>query len=86
MRAIGGKTGNHGRRPAGAAVEMAVLLPIVMLLILGCIDFGRFAYDYIALSNAARTGAGFGSIHPHTSATSGNWQAQVRQAIIDEMK
>ena len=32
-----------------------------MTLLLGAVDFGRFAYNYIAVTNAARAGAAFGA-------------------------
>src|SRR5262249_53885120 len=61
------------------------LLPVLMVVILGCVDFGRFAFCYIALTNAARAGAGLGCMHPNTTATSSAWQAQVTQAVAAEM-
>jgi Flp pilus assembly protein TadG len=56
-----------------------------MFLLLGCVDFGRFAYTYIAVSNAARAGAGYASVHPYDSATYATWQAQTRQAAANDM-
>ena len=38
------------------AVEFALILPLLMTIVLGCVDYGRFAYDYIAVTNAARAG------------------------------
>jgi Flp pilus assembly protein TadG len=75
-----------GRTRNGAsAAELALLLPLLMLLILGCIDFGRFAYSYIAVSNAARAGAGYGAVNPYTNGTYATWQSLVRQAVVDEI-
>jgi Flp pilus assembly protein TadG len=76
------------RRPprrGAAAVEMAVLLPLLMLIVLGCVDFGRFAVRYITTTNGARAGAGYGCVNPYTTATYATWQANVRQAVADEM-
>ncbi len=73
------------RRRGTAAVEFAVVLPLLLALVLGCVDFGRFAHSYIALTNAARAGAGFGGSHPYTPATLATWQDQVRQAVADEL-
>jgi Flp pilus assembly protein TadG len=69
----------------GAAIELAVLLPLLVVLVLGCVDFGRFAYTYIAVTNAARAGAGFASNHPYTTATYTTWQSQTQQAVSDEI-
>ena len=38
-------------------VETAIVLPIVLLLIMGIIDFGLLFNNYILISNASREGA-----------------------------
>lgn len=68
-----------------AATELALLLPTLLVLILGCVDFGRFAVVSIAVTNAARAGAGFGSANPPTADTVSTWQQLVSQAAIDEI-
>lgn len=45
--------------PAQALVETALLLPILLLLILGAMDFGRLYYTKIVMTNAAREGASY---------------------------
>jgi Flp pilus assembly protein TadG len=72
-------------RRGATAVEFALVLPLMMTLLLGTVDFGRFAYTHIAVTNAARAGAALGSMNPYSSATQSNWQAQVIQATRDEM-
>jgi len=45
------------RRDGGAAaVEMALLLPVLLLILFGIVDFGRMLNTQIALSQAAREG------------------------------
>ncbi len=39
-------------------LEMALVLPLLVTIALGCVDFGRFVYAYIGVHNAARAGAG----------------------------
>jgi Flp pilus assembly protein TadG len=72
-------------RPAIAAAELALVLPVLVIVIMGCIDFGRFSDVSITVTNAARTGAEFGSTHLSTAATFSLWEHQVRQAVVDEM-
>lgn len=74
----------RARRGASAA-ELAVILPVLMLMALGCVDFGRFAYHYIALQNAARTGAEYGITTPYTPAALTNWANQLEQAARGEL-
>jgi hypothetical protein len=54
-------------RRAAAAVEFAVILPILVTIVLGCVDFGRFCYAHISVTNAAREGAYYASLHPPRS-------------------
>jgi Flp pilus assembly protein TadG len=50
------------RSEQGAAfVELAVTLPVLMVIVLGTIDFGRAFYTAIELNNAARAGAQYGA-------------------------
>ncbi len=47
-----------------AAAELALLLPVLLLILLGCIDLGRMFASWVTLTNAAREGARYGSMHP----------------------
>lgn len=44
-----------------SAVELAVAVPTIALLLLAVVDFGRFFYVSIAVHSAARAGAQYGS-------------------------
>ena len=46
----------HGERGA-AAVEFVLILPVLLLLLLGLVEFSRVYNIQISLSNAAREGA-----------------------------
>ena len=50
--------------PAQALVEVAILLPMLLLLVLGAMDFGRMFFTKIALTNAAREGANYLTYYP----------------------
>jgi hypothetical protein len=43
-------------------VELAVALPVLVLLVLGIADFGRMFFTGIAVANAARTAAEYGAM------------------------
>ncbi len=45
-------------------VEFALVLPILVLLFMGTMDLARAVYAYGVISNAARDGAHWGSLHP----------------------
>ncbi|WP_299167109.1 TadE/TadG family type IV pilus assembly protein [uncultured Arthrobacter sp.] len=48
---------NRDKERGAAAVEFAILLPVLLLLLLGIMEFGRAYNAQIALTNAAREGA-----------------------------
>lgn len=49
---------NRASRERGAAaVEMAIVLPLLVLVLGGIIDFGRYFFSQVVLTNAAREGA-----------------------------
>jgi len=52
------------RRDAGQdLVEMALILPLLLALLLGIIEFGVAVWRYNTLANAAREGARAGVVH-----------------------
>jgi Flp pilus assembly protein TadG len=53
------------RKPRGQSlVEMALLLPILLVLVLGALEFGRLFYTKIVITNAAREGVYYLSLNP----------------------
>jgi Flp pilus assembly protein TadG len=56
------------RRQSGQALtEFAFVLPFILLLLLGVIEMGRYAYISILIGNAARAGAAYAAQNPSTS-------------------
>jgi Flp pilus assembly protein TadG len=54
----GRETVSRARRRRGvAATELALLLPLLLFLLLGAVDFARLFYAYTTVTNAARNGA-----------------------------
>ena len=52
---MGRVTGGKSRR-GQSLVELALILPLVLLLIINTVNFGAFFYAWITVANAARTG------------------------------
>lgn len=50
----------HGQ----SMVELALLLPVIALLLVGTVDLGRVFFSYVRLSNAVKEGALFGAYQP----------------------
>ena len=53
-----------GGEQANSVVELALLLPFLLLLILGTLELGQGFRTYMALGNAAREGARWLTTHP----------------------
>jgi Flp pilus assembly protein TadG len=78
-----------GPRPArsgAAAVEFALVLPLLVLLVFGCVDLGRSIGAYVIVSNTARVGAEYGATHGYTAFSYAAWQNQVIAAATQEMQ
>jgi len=43
--------------------ELAIVLPILLILVLATIDFGRAFFGWVALNNVARVGANYAALH-----------------------
>jgi Flp pilus assembly protein TadG len=50
----------HGQ----SLIELALLLPLIIVLVISAIELGRLFYTHTVITNAAREGAYYLSIHP----------------------
>lgn len=62
-----------------ALVELALSLPVLVLLLLGAVEFGRFAYLAIELTNAAKAAAQYGAQNSVTGVDVSGMQALAAQ-------
>ena len=53
----------RGRERGAAAVEFALVLPLLIVLLLGIIDFGLYYYNDLQLTHAARDAARYLSVN-----------------------
>lgn len=73
--------------PAGVvATEIALVVPILLLFGLAAADFGRVAYFQQIVTNAARTAVDVGATRQFTSFTRAHWEADIRQAAVEELQ
>ncbi len=74
-------TERHGGRRAGTTtVELAMLLPLLLLIALGAVDFGRVFYMSVEVANAARAGVQYGA---QSTVTSTDYTGMVNAAKND---
>jgi len=71
-----------------ALVEFAFMLPILALLMLLAIDFGRVFFGWVALNNATRIAASEAAINPDAwvSPVDASDQARYRQQVLNDMR
>lgn len=55
---------NHRKDKGQALVEFALVILIIVMVIIGTIDFARAFFTWASMANAAREGARYGIIHP----------------------
>lgn len=60
-----------------AAVEFALLLPVLMLILFGIIEFGMIMYSREVITNASREGARSGIVQATVKPTVGEIQTMV---------
>ena len=85
---LGGRRDERGQ----SIVELALIIPIAMLLLAGTLDMGRLFYARVAIENAAREGAVFGASDPRcdTAARTGcddpdtaDWRTRAEASGLD---
>lgn len=53
-------------------MELAIVLPVLLLFALAALDLGRVFLGWVVLNNAARVGANYAAIHPDAWGTPGD--------------
>jgi Flp pilus assembly protein TadG len=76
----------HRPQAGQTAVEFALILPILVLILMGVFDFGRAFYAYSVVANAAREGARAGVYFRATAdeVTAGVYSAATNARVISE--
>lgn len=80
------------RQAAGQAlVEFAIILPLLLLLLVLAIDFGRVFFGWVALNNAARIGADWAAGHAGAwdgtpDSTDSEWQQRYEELVLNDLQ
>jgi Flp pilus assembly protein TadG len=73
------------RRDGVVATELALVVPLLLLLGIASADFGRMPHFQQIISNAARTAADTGATRQFTNFTRAAWEADIRRAAVEEL-
>ena len=71
--------GMNNSEKGASAVEFALVLPLLLTLLFGTVEFGLLMYDKAVLTNACREGARFGIL----SATTRNSEQDIKDMVKD---
>jgi len=66
---------SHSRRGA-VTLEFALVVPVLVLLLTGILEFGRIGLLGVPIAEAARAGAIYGSMNPPDSLNPNDWSQQ----------
>jgi len=69
-----------------AMVEMALVLPILLLLLCGIIDFGWISYNRLSVSYCSREGARYGIVHAEDANAEQAVESRVLQMAPDYLQ
>jgi len=72
-----------GNQRGQTMTEFALVMPILLFLLLGIIQFGIVFNNYVTLTDAVRAGARKGAVARRLSDPTGAVQSQVRTAATD---
>ena len=62
-------------------VEIAIVIPVLLMLFAAVGEFGRYFYEYTTLAKAARVGGRFMAAKPISSPTT-NWQLRTKRLVV----
>ncbi|HLO35979.1 MAG TPA: TadE/TadG family type IV pilus assembly protein, partial [Candidatus Deferrimicrobium sp.] len=76
----------RARRRGQGLVEFALITPVILLLLLITIDFGRALYGWVVLQNSARIAANFAGLNPDGWSPPGTGIQVVKDRYTAEIK
>jgi hypothetical protein len=80
-----GKRVTVRKRRGQSLIELAITLPILVLLLLGTLEFGMAIFSYSMLRDAAQEGAFYGSFNPQNPAEIENRARNISPRAEDEI-
>jgi Flp pilus assembly protein TadG len=64
-------------------VEFALVVPVVILVLVTCLDFARALNAYVTIANASREGARYATVHPDADLSQIQAAVAARVAPLD---
>jgi len=84
-RCVPGSPEQRRHARGAAALEFAVVLPLISAFAFGCIDLGRSVVTSSVVGRAARAGAEAGAMTKATNLSESSWRQNINDAITAEL-
>jgi Flp pilus assembly protein TadG len=82
------KTATRRSRPDGSRgqslVELALILPVILLIVMFALDFGRAFYSWVTVTNAARVAANYAAANPNKAYPNASYSSLVQAETPDD--
>jgi Flp pilus assembly protein TadG len=75
------RTGPRGQ----SLVELALILPVLLLIVMFALDFGRAFYSWVTITNATRVGANFAASNPGDSYPNPDYTSAVQAEALNSI-
>ena len=82
---LSGRWDRRASMAGTATVELALVAPLLLILLMGIVEFGLLFEDYIILRNAAREGARSGAVGTDTATIAGQIAEAAAQLEQDSL-
>ena len=75
---------HHRHRSRGQSlVELALILPVILLIVMFAVDFGRAFYSWVTITNATRVGANYAAANPNDAYPNAPYTALVQAEALN---
>ncbi|MEX0710418.1 MAG: TadE/TadG family type IV pilus assembly protein [Chloroflexota bacterium] len=64
-------------------MELALVLPVLLLIVMFALDFGRAFYSWVTITNATRVGANYAASHPGDTYPNDDYTSAVQAEALN---
>jgi len=71
----------RGRSRGQSLAELALVLPVILLIVMVALDFGRAFFSWVTITNASRVAASYAASYPDTWNVGSEYNTRVQQEL-----
>lgn len=73
--------GPRARSRGQSLAELALVLPVILLIVMLALDFGRAFFSWVTITNASRAAANYVAINPNDAYPNATYTARLNQEL-----